>query len=87
MLDSCVVAVGDCAWDRGVFGGSYACIGEVRKVIPVDLHIQGCPPILLPCWKVCWRSWKCSNANSRPISWKRRERAKARPQILTTGGI
>jgi Ni,Fe-hydrogenase III small subunit len=44
MLDSCVVAVGDCAWDGGVFGGSYACIGEVRKVIPVDLHIHGCPP-------------------------------------------
>ena len=39
-----VVAVGDCAWDGGVFGGSYACIGAVNKVIPVDLHIQGCPP-------------------------------------------
>ena len=39
-----VVAVGDCAWDGGVFGGSYACIGAVNQVIPVDLHIHGCPP-------------------------------------------
>jgi Ni,Fe-hydrogenase III small subunit len=39
-----VVAVGDCAYDGGVFAGSYACIGAVEKVIPVDLHIRGCPP-------------------------------------------
>jgi Ni,Fe-hydrogenase III small subunit len=39
-----VVAVGDCAFDGGVFAGSYACVGAVSAVIPVDLHIQGCPP-------------------------------------------
>jgi Ni,Fe-hydrogenase III small subunit len=39
-----VVAVGDCAFDGGVFAGSYACIGAVGNVIPVDLHIRGCPP-------------------------------------------
>lgn len=39
-----VVAVGDCAFDGGLFAGSYACIGNVSKVIPVDLHIRGCPP-------------------------------------------
>lgn len=39
-----VVAVGDCAVDGGVFDGSYACIGAVSQVIPVDLHIRGCPP-------------------------------------------
>ena len=39
-----VVAVGDCAFDGGVFAESYACIGAVSKVIPVDLHIRGCPP-------------------------------------------
>jgi len=39
-----VVAVGDCAFDGGVFAGSYACVGAVSKVIPVDLHIRGCPP-------------------------------------------
>src|SRR5499426_2627687 len=39
-----VVAVGDCGCGCGVFEGSYAVIGAVDKVIPVDLHIPGCPP-------------------------------------------
>jgi len=39
-----VVAVGDCGCGCGVFEGSYAVIGSVDKVIPVDLHIRGCPP-------------------------------------------
>jgi Ni,Fe-hydrogenase III small subunit len=39
-----VVAVGDCARDGGLFAGSYACVGGVAAVVPVDLHIAGCPP-------------------------------------------
>jgi len=39
-----VVAVGDCAAGCGVFEGSYAVVGAIEKVIPVDLHIRGCPP-------------------------------------------
>src|SRR6516164_925397 len=39
-----VVAVGDCAKDGGVFSGSYAVVGGVSQVVPVDLHITGCPP-------------------------------------------
>jgi Ni,Fe-hydrogenase III small subunit len=39
-----VVAVGGCAADGGVFAGSYAVAGGVKDVIPVDLHIRGCPP-------------------------------------------
>jgi Ni,Fe-hydrogenase III small subunit len=39
-----VVAVGGCARDGGVFAGSYAVEGGVKDVIPVDLHIPGCPP-------------------------------------------
>jgi Ni,Fe-hydrogenase III small subunit len=39
-----VVAAGDCAANCGVFAGSYACSGPVSSVIPVDLHIAGCPP-------------------------------------------
>jgi len=39
-----VVAVGDCGCGCGVFEGSYAVIGAVDKVLPVDLHIHGCPP-------------------------------------------
>jgi Ni,Fe-hydrogenase III small subunit len=39
-----VVAVGNCAVDGGLFAGSYAVVGGVSEVIPVDLHIRGCPP-------------------------------------------
>jgi len=39
-----VVAVGDCAGNGGIFAGSYAVVGGVDKVVPVDLHIPGCPP-------------------------------------------
>jgi Ni,Fe-hydrogenase III small subunit len=39
-----VVAVGDCAVDGGLFSGSYAVAGGVSGVVPVDLHIRGCPP-------------------------------------------
>src|SRR2546427_9575514 len=39
-----VVAVGDCARDGGCFKGSYAVVGGVGAVVPVDLHIAGCPP-------------------------------------------
>ncbi len=39
-----VIAVGDCAVDGGLFADSYACVGGVENVIPVDLRIRGCPP-------------------------------------------
>jgi len=39
-----VVAVGDCAACGGVFGESYASLGRVANVIPVDVTISGCPP-------------------------------------------
>jgi Ni,Fe-hydrogenase III small subunit len=39
-----VVAVGDCGRDGGCFAGSYAVAGGVGAVLPVDLHIPGCPP-------------------------------------------
>lgn len=39
-----VVAAGDCARDGGCFAGSYAIAGGVSSVVPVDLHIPGCPP-------------------------------------------
>ena len=39
-----VVALGTCAADGGIFAGSYACLGGVSDVLPVDLHIRGCPP-------------------------------------------
>jgi Ni,Fe-hydrogenase III small subunit len=39
-----VVAVGHCASDGGIFSDSYAVVGGVSQVVPVDLHIGGCPP-------------------------------------------
>ncbi|HML06799.1 MAG TPA: NADH-quinone oxidoreductase subunit NuoB [Xanthobacteraceae bacterium] len=39
-----VVAVGRCAADGGIFAGSYGVVGGVNAVVPVDLHIDGCPP-------------------------------------------
>jgi Ni,Fe-hydrogenase III small subunit len=39
-----VVAVGCCACDGGIFGESYASLGRISNVIPVDAHIPGCPP-------------------------------------------
>jgi Ni,Fe-hydrogenase III small subunit len=39
-----VIAVGDCAVDGGEFGCSYASLGGVDKVVPVDIVIPGCPP-------------------------------------------
>ena len=39
-----VVAAGDCAYNGGIFGESYASLGGIHKVIPVDAVIPGCPP-------------------------------------------
>jgi Ni,Fe-hydrogenase III small subunit/Pyruvate/2-oxoacid:ferredoxin oxidoreductase delta subunit len=40
-----VVAVGACGCSGGVFGeGTYASIGGVDRVVPVDVYVPGCPP-------------------------------------------
>ncbi len=39
-----VVAVGDCGYNGGIFGESYASLGGVGRVIPVNAYIKGCPP-------------------------------------------
>ncbi|MBX6329711.1 MAG: NADH-quinone oxidoreductase subunit NuoB [Pseudolabrys sp.] len=39
-----VVGVGACAIDGGVFKTSYACVGGLSDVVPVDLYVPGCPP-------------------------------------------
>jgi NADH:ubiquinone oxidoreductase subunit B-like Fe-S oxidoreductase len=53
-----VVAVGDCALDGGLFSGSYAVVGGVSAVVPVDLHIPGCPPRQRSCSKACYLYWR-----------------------------
>jgi NADH:ubiquinone oxidoreductase subunit B-like Fe-S oxidoreductase len=39
-----VVAIGACAIDGGVFGGSYAVQGGIDGTLPVDIIVPGCPP-------------------------------------------
>jgi len=39
-----VIAIGDCAREGGCFAGSYAIVGGVNAVVPVDIHISGCSP-------------------------------------------
>src|SRR5512144_1608516 len=46
-----VVAVGDCGCNGGIFGESYASLGGIHKVIPVDAVIPGCPPTPLQLMK------------------------------------
>jgi Ni,Fe-hydrogenase III small subunit len=39
-----VITFGDCAFNGGLFGGSYYTLGGVNKILPVSLHVPGCPP-------------------------------------------
>jgi len=40
-----VVAVGACGCSGGIFGeGTFAAVGGVDRVVPVDVYIPGCPP-------------------------------------------
>ena len=39
-----VIAVGDCGCTGGIFGESYASLGRVSNVVPVDVEVPGCPP-------------------------------------------
>jgi NADH:ubiquinone oxidoreductase subunit B-like Fe-S oxidoreductase len=39
-----VITLGDCALDGGPFKGACYIEGGVSKIIPVTLHIPGCPP-------------------------------------------
>ncbi len=39
-----VVAIGACAASGGIFGPSFAALGGVAEIIPVDVTVPGCPP-------------------------------------------
>jgi len=39
-----VITLGDCALDGGIFKDSYYIEGAIKNILPVVLHIPGCPP-------------------------------------------
>ncbi|HQJ16094.1 MAG TPA: NADH-quinone oxidoreductase subunit NuoB [Candidatus Omnitrophota bacterium] len=39
-----VITLGDCAFDGGPFKGSYYIENGAKSIVPVALHIPGCPP-------------------------------------------
>ena len=39
-----VITVGECALDGGAFKESYYVHGAVKNILPVVLHVPGCPP-------------------------------------------
>jgi len=39
-----VAALGDCALGCGILGSADEIVGPVGEVLPVDVHIPGCPP-------------------------------------------
>ncbi|MCX5707835.1 MAG: NADH-quinone oxidoreductase subunit NuoB [Candidatus Omnitrophica bacterium] len=39
-----VITLGDCALDGGIFKGSYYIEKPIKDILPVVLHIPGCPP-------------------------------------------
>jgi Ni,Fe-hydrogenase III small subunit len=39
-----VITCGNCALDGGIFKDSYYTCGAVKDIVPVALHIPGCPP-------------------------------------------
>ena len=39
-----VISLGECAADGGIFKGSYYVEGGVKNIVPVSMHIPGCPP-------------------------------------------
>lgn len=40
-----VLAMGSCAISGGIFRNTYATVPGVERIVPVDVHIPGCPPV------------------------------------------
>jgi Ni,Fe-hydrogenase III small subunit len=53
-----VITCGDCALNGGIFRGSYYIEAAVKDILPVVLHIPGCPPSPLTIIKTLTRFLK-----------------------------
>ena len=73
-----VVAVGDCGLNGGCFAGSYAVVGGVSEVIPVDLHVPGCPPPPLEILKGLLALLEAVNPKSKSARATKRLRSRTR---------
>lgn len=73
-----VVAAGSCACTGGIFAGSYACVGAVSSVLPVDVTIPGCPPAPIEILKALLALLE--GADERAVPGLRRGHGVARPQ-------
>ena len=62
-----VVAVGACGCSGGIFGeGTYAAVGGVDRVVPVDVYVPGCPPRPRPSSTACFVAMGMREAQARP---------------------
>jgi Ni,Fe-hydrogenase III small subunit len=62
-----VVALGDCARDGGCFAASYAVVGGVSQVIPVDVNVPGCPPPPIEILRALLGLLECASSTSQAI--------------------
>ena len=63
-----VIAIGDDACDGGIYKDSYAVVGGVEKIIPVDIKIPGNPPTPFTILKGLIGLMKSIRLNPRPPS-------------------
>jgi len=56
-----VISIGNCGSTGGEFGVSYASLGAVSNVIPVDYAILGCPPTPEKLLKGIWSAINIKN--------------------------
>ena len=61
-----VVAVGECGCTGGIFGESYASLGRVGNVIPVDVAVPGCPPTPIAIMQGILAAIQLRNSNAPP---------------------
>ena len=65
-----VVALGDCGCSGGIFGESYASLGRVSNVIPVDVAVPGCPPTPFAIMQGILTALECRDPVDAETKWR-----------------